>query len=109
MTNQSKSSSTKNILKLSKNIENLYEKIVSDSEDTKKYDKEMKEYLNEHNYKKSNDVSPKMIYQQINNSKNKISINEGSNLNGIGQIVIDQHFGEVNKYKLLLIKRKMLV
>ena len=76
MTNQSKSSSTKNILKLSKNIENLYEKIVSDSEDTKKYDKEMKEYLNEHNYKKSNDVSPKMIYQQINNSKNKISINE---------------------------------
>lgn len=36
----------------------------------------MKEYLNEHNYKKSNDVSPKMIYQQINNSKNKISINE---------------------------------
>ncbi len=45
-------------------------------EDTKKYDKEMKEYLNEHNYKKSNDVSPKMIYQQINNSKNKISINE---------------------------------
>ena len=68
--NQSKSSSTKNILKLSKNIENLYETIVSDSEDTKKYDKEMKEYLNEHNYKKSNDVSPKMIYQQINNSKN---------------------------------------
>ena len=55
VTNQSKSSSTKNILKLSKNIENLYEKIVSDSEDTKKYDKEMKEYLNEHNYKKSND------------------------------------------------------
>ena len=76
VTNQSKSSSSKNILKLSKNIENLYEKIVSDSEDTKKYDKEMKEYLNEHNYKKSNDVSPKMIYQQINNSKNKISINE---------------------------------
>ena len=76
VTNQSKSSSTKNILKLSKNIENVYEKIVSDSEDTKKYDKEMKEYLNEHNYKKSNDVSPKMIYQQINNSKNKISINE---------------------------------
>ena len=76
VTNQSKSSSTKNILKLSKNIENLYEKIVSDSEDTKKYNKEMKEYLNEHNYKKSNDVSLKMIYQQINNSKNKISINE---------------------------------
>ena len=36
----------------------------------------MKEYLNEYNYKKSNNVSPKMIYQQINNSKNKISSNE---------------------------------
>ena len=36
----------------------------------------MKEYLNEHNYKISNDISPKMIYQQINNSKVKFAINE---------------------------------
>ena len=76
VTNQSKSSSTKNILKISKNLDNLYEKIVSDSDDTKKYNKEMKEYLNEHNYKISNDISPKMIYQQINNSKVKFPINE---------------------------------
>ena len=36
VTNQSKSSSAKNILKISKNLDNLYEKIVSDSDDTKK-------------------------------------------------------------------------
>ena len=36
VTNQSKSSSTKNIVKISKNLDNLYEKIVSDSDDTKK-------------------------------------------------------------------------
>lgn len=32
---------------------------------------------------------------------NKISINKGSNLNKEHQIVLDEHFGETNKYKLL--------
>lgn len=50
-------------------------------------------------YKVNNNRTIRIFKERKN--INKISINEGSNLNGIGQIVIDQHFGEVNKYKLL--------
>lgn len=32
---------------------------------------------------------------------NRISINKGTNLNGLSEIVIDEHFGKANNYKLL--------
>ena len=51
-------------------LESLYES-VSNVENSAKYNDELKNYLDTHNYKITNDVSPRVIYQQIHNSRDK--------------------------------------
>lgn len=51
-------------------LESIYES-VSKVDNSEKYNVELKNYLDTHNYKITNDVSPRVIYQQIYNSRDK--------------------------------------
>lgn len=75
---KSNSQSCKNILLNSKpksDLENLYEEIRN-VDNSMKYNSKIKEFLTSHNYVVTQEVSPRIINQEINNSRDKFFTND---------------------------------